>query len=148
LPSRLACREVVDELGCGDEERVETLLQRAVGDGDGKVSLAASGLAFEDDRAPLGDESGESSEPIVVSLSVDCSLKSYSSMVRKKGNAAAPSSRSEAGAAAMRDFLGKQSKEQPFVGPVFLLCALDEVAPDAASVGETEALVSSRVVRW
>ena len=49
-------REVLDELGGGDEQGVEAVLDRAVADGDGYVGLAAPVLAVEDERAAVGDE--------------------------------------------------------------------------------------------
>ncbi len=48
--------ELLDELRRRDEQRVETVLERAVRDGDRAVRLAAPRLAFEDDRATFGDE--------------------------------------------------------------------------------------------
>jgi hypothetical protein len=51
-------REILDELGGGDEERVEAVLDRAVADGDREVRLPASRLTVEDQVAPVGDEVG------------------------------------------------------------------------------------------
>jgi hypothetical protein len=53
------CRgQVVDERRRGGEERLEAVLQRAVGDCDRQVRLAAPGFALEDDRVSLGHEVG------------------------------------------------------------------------------------------
>jgi hypothetical protein len=50
------CGEVIDELGGGDEQSVETVLDGPVGESDGEMSFAAAGLAEEDQAAALGDE--------------------------------------------------------------------------------------------
>ena len=60
-PGAKGGRELVDELGGGDEESVESVLDGAVGDGHGQVGLAAAGLAREDQAAALGDEVGAES---------------------------------------------------------------------------------------
>ena len=51
-------REIVDEFGGGREEGIESVLDGAVGDGDGEVRLASARLAQKDQAAPLGDEVG------------------------------------------------------------------------------------------
>jgi len=51
-------REIVDEVCCGGDERVEAVLQGVIGDGDGEVRLAATRLAIEDDGTALRDEVG------------------------------------------------------------------------------------------
>jgi hypothetical protein len=50
--------EIVDQLSRGNEEGVESVLDRTVGDGDSKVGLAAAGLTREDQAAAFGDEVG------------------------------------------------------------------------------------------
>ena len=51
-------REIVDEFGGGREEGIESVLDGAVGEGDGEVRLASARLAQKDQAAPLGDEVG------------------------------------------------------------------------------------------
>jgi hypothetical protein len=54
-------REVIDEFGGGDEERIEAVLDGAIRDGDGQVRFAATGFAGEDESAAVGDEVGRES---------------------------------------------------------------------------------------
>ena len=64
-------REVGYEFRAVHEERVETILHRPVREGDRQVRLAAAGLADFITEWPSVMKSGVSSEPIVVSGSVD-----------------------------------------------------------------------------
>lgn len=51
-------REVVNELGGGQEARIKAVLQSAVSDGDGEMRLAAAGFALEYYGTAFGDEVG------------------------------------------------------------------------------------------
>src|SRR6185503_2140856 len=132
-------REVVDELCGGCEKRVESVLHRAVRDGDGEVRLTSSGLALENDAASFGNEVGSEQRPdrgqTKRGLIAEVKLLDGAKEREQRG---AYRSR-EAGATSMRDFLGEERQEQLIVGPVLLFGALDELAPDAAGVREVEA---------
>jgi hypothetical protein len=58
LPLAERSREIVDELGRGDEERIEAVLDGAIGNGDRKMCLAAARFAVQDQTTSLGDEVG------------------------------------------------------------------------------------------
>ena len=65
-------RELLDERRGGDEERVEAVLGRPVGDRYRQVRLPPARLAGEDERASLRDEvGGEKYEPMSGSRTVD-----------------------------------------------------------------------------
>ena len=51
-------RKVVDERCSGDEERVEPVLDRSVGEGDREVSFTSTRLSGKDESTPFGDEVG------------------------------------------------------------------------------------------
>jgi hypothetical protein len=80
--------ELVDELGSGDEERIESVLDGAVSDGDGEMCFPAAGFSHEDQTPSLGNEVRERAEPSRDNRTVDCRVKSKSSMVLKKGKLA------------------------------------------------------------
>ena len=61
-------------------------------------------------------------------------------MVFRKGKLRAARQPAEARLLAMRDLLGDEQREEVMVGPLLLLGAHDEVAPDAARIGEVQAL--------
>src|SRR5436309_88881 len=51
-------RQLVDERGRGDEERIEAVLDRAIRDRNREMRLAAPRLARQDQAATVGDEVG------------------------------------------------------------------------------------------
>jgi hypothetical protein len=55
--------QVVDELSRGDEERIEAVLDGAVGDGHGQVGLAAAWLPMRMRLWPSVTKSGEKAGP-------------------------------------------------------------------------------------
>jgi hypothetical protein len=132
--------ELLDERGGGDEEGVEAVLDGPVGDGDGEVGLPAAGLAVEDERAPLGDEvgrevgadEGEPDRGLVGEVEVVDGLE--------EGETGIPGGLLESGLLAVGDLLGEEDAEEVLVGPLLLLGTGAEVAPDAAGVGQVEAL--------
>ncbi len=132
--------QVVDELRRGREERIEAVLHRAVRDGDGEVRLAAARLALEDDRMTFGDE--VRGEQRADGREAQARLVGEVELLdgAQEGKAGGADGASEPRAAAMRDLLREEREEQRVVRPVFLLGALDEVAPGAARVGEVQAL--------
>ena len=108
-------REIVDELGGGGEECVESGLQCAVRDGDREMRLAASGLALEDDRAAFGnevrrEERADGSEPkrrLVTEVVLLDGAQEW--------ECCGTEGTSEASATAMRNFLGEERKKEGFV---------------------------------
>ena len=48
--------ELVDELGSGNEERIETVLDGTVSDGDGEMGFSAAWFSHEDQTPSLGNE--------------------------------------------------------------------------------------------
>ena len=132
--------EFFDELGSSDEERVETVLDRSIGDGDRDVCLAASGLAVKDQRAPVGDEVGRQRR--AEKRELDGALVGEVEIVDglQEGKAAATRHALDAGLLAMRDLLGDEEREEVAAAPFLLLGARDEVAPRAACVGEMKTL--------
>src|SRR3989304_4522894 len=49
-------RELGDERGSRDEERIESVLDGAVSDGDGEMGFPAAGFPHKDETSSLGDE--------------------------------------------------------------------------------------------
>ncbi len=133
-------REVVDELGAVDEERVEAVLERAVRDGDREVRLAASGLAREDDRVALGDEVGREERADRGEPQRGLVLEAELLDGAKEGESRVAHGAREARAATMSDLLGEEGEEQLLVRPRLDFGAADEISPHAARVGEREAL--------
>ena len=132
--------ELVDELRGRDEARVEPELHRAIRDGDREMGLAASGLAFEDDRVALGDEvrrekRTDRREP-QRRLIGEVELLDRT----EKGKARCSHGAREACAASVGDFFIDEGVKKLLERPFFLLGALDEVAPNATRVGEMKTL--------
>ena len=133
-------RDVVDERGGVDEERVESVLDRAVREGDGEVRLPASRLAVEDERTAFGDEvvREERTEHGGAQRRLQAEVELVDRLEEREGRGAGlpvqPS------AAPVRDLLLDERAQERLVSEVLLLCALHEIAPDAARVGEVKAL--------
>ena len=133
-------RELVDEFRRGDEERLEAVLDRPVGDGHRKVRLPATGLAKEDEASALGDEVGrqgraqerQAHRGLVGEVEVIDRLQE-----RELRSMREPA---EACMAALGDLLSDQRGEEVMEGPLLFLGARDEIAPDAPRVGEVQAL--------
>jgi len=86
------CREIVDELGGGREEGIESVLDGAVGEGDGEVRLRP-GLPRRIRQRPSVTKSADRAEPRSDRRTVDWKVKSKSSMVLRKGKLAHRESR-------------------------------------------------------
>jgi hypothetical protein len=132
--------EIVDQLGCGHEERVEAVLDRAVGDGDGEVGLPATGPAGEDEAPAIGDEVGrqrraEQREP---QRRLEAEVEVIDGL--EEGEARAMRETLHARLLSLGDLLGSEHDQEVAVGPLAGLGSLDELAPDAASVGQVESL--------
>ena len=133
-------RELVDEFCGGDEQRLEAVLDRPIGDGHGKVSLAPTGLTQQDETATLGDEvrrqrraeQGQAHGRLVGEVELLDRLQERELCPTRQP--------SEAGVGALRDLLGDQGGEELVEGPLLGLGARDEIAPDAPGVGEVQAL--------
>ena len=139
--------EVVDELRAVREERVEAVLHRAVRDGDRQVGLAASRLAVEDRRVPLGDEVGREQRPDRRQPQGRL-VREVELVDRPQERQPGPANRAmETGASTVGDLLGEEGLEQVLVGPLLGLGLANEVAPDAPRVGEREPLQERIEVR-
>ena len=133
-------REIIDEFRGGHEVGVEAVLDRAIGDCDREVRLAAPGFAVQDQRAALGDEvrgergaeQGEAHGRLVGEIEVVDRFE--------EREAGAPREPREARLLAVGDLLGDEDGQEAIVGPLLSLGAGDEVAPHASRVGEIEAL--------
>jgi hypothetical protein len=134
------CGEIVDELGGGDEQRVEAVLDGAVGDRDGEVGLPATGLASEDETPAVGDEVRRErrAEQREAQRRLEREVEVVDGL--EEGEARAMGEPLDAGLLALGDFLGGEHDEEVAVGPLLGLGPLDEIAPDAASVGQVESL--------
>jgi hypothetical protein len=122
-------------------------LQRPVCNRDGEVSLAASRLAFEDDRAAFGDEvwreqRADGREPqrgLVAEVELfdgpqERKLRCAKRPVHARGTP-------------VRHFFGEQRLQQLLVAPLFLLGARDQAAPRTATVRQVKALEQRVEVR-
>jgi len=131
--------EVIDELGGGDEEGIEAILDGAVGDGDGEVGFASTGLADEEKGAAVGDEvggehgadEGEAERGLEGEVEVVDGLE--------EGEAGAASESLDTGLLAMSDLLGDEGGKEVAVRPGLGLGLIDEGGVDTASIGEVEA---------
>ena len=132
--------QIVDELGGSREVRVETVLDGSVGDRHRKVGFAAAGFAVEDQAVSLRDEARR--EGRAEQGKADSGLVGEVEVVDgfEEGEAGPPGEAPEACLLAMSDLLGDQERQEVSIGPLFLLRALHELAPDPARVGEMEPL--------
>jgi len=133
-------REVLDELGAVHEQRLEAVLERAIGDGDAEMGLAATRLALKDHRVPLGHEVGrqqgaDRGEPQGRLVGEVELLDRTQEWELCRAGAA-----HEAGAPTVCDLLGEEREEELLVGPLLALGALREVAPHAPRVREMKPL--------
>lgn len=129
-------REILDEVGGRGEERVEAVLKGAVGDGDGEVRLPATGLSGKDGGAAFGDEVGreQRADGRHAERRLQREVELLDGAQERKARSA--DGALQARAASMRDLLGDERLEEVLVGPLVLLGARDELAPDAPGVGE------------
>lgn len=133
-------REVIDQFGRGDEAGIEAMLNRAVGDGHGEVGLPAPGLPAEDQGAALGDEVRR--ERRAQEREADRGLVGEVEIVDRleKGKAGALGEAAQARLVPLGDFFGDEDGEEVLITPLLLLRAPEEIPPDAARIGEVEAL--------
>jgi hypothetical protein len=133
-------REVLDERGGGDAARVESVLDRAVGDGHGEMRLPAARLAGEDEAATAGDEVRGEERPD--ERQPDGRLEGEIEVVDglQEREAGAAGELLEPRLLAVSDLLQDERGDEVLVGPFLLLGAGAEVAPHAAGVREVEAL--------
>jgi len=131
--------QVVDELCRGDEERIKAVLDGAVGDRDGEMGLPAARLAHQDEIAHLchevwrqgGAEERKSDSRLIGEVEVIDGLE--------EGKACATRKRLQTRLLAMSDLFGDEDAEKIAVGPLLLLGADNEVAPDAPRVSQVKA---------
>ena len=132
--------EIVDEVGGGGEERGGAVLDGAVGDGDRQVRFPSTGLAHQDEIAPLGDELGAEigAEEVQAQRGLEGEVEVVDGLQegkRRVGDGAA-----QAGLLAVGDLLGDEHGEEVATRPLFGLGPLAELAPDAPGVGQVQAL--------
>ncbi|MFO0738199.1 MAG: hypothetical protein U0270_20070 [Labilithrix sp.] len=139
-PITSCTRQIVDERSRRREERVEAVLDGAVGNGDREVRLSATGLAGEDQPASVGDEVGR--EERGKEGKTESRLQGEVEVVDRleEGKVCTPGQPTESRLLAMRDLFSDERGEEVAVAPAVLLCARDKVAPDAPRVGEVKAL--------
>ena len=139
-------RELFDESGSGREERIETVLHRAIRERDGEVCLSTTRLAFENDGATFGDEVGreERADRRESKRGLIAEVEFFDGAKERKRSAA--DGAHETRAATMRDFLGEEREKKALIRPLFFLCSLDEIAPSATRVGEVETLEKRREI--
>ena len=112
--------------------------------------LPRPGLPWRIRQRPSVTKSGASAEPSSARRSVDWKVKSKSSMVLRKGKLGAARQPAEAGLLTVSDLLGDEQGEEVVVGPLLVLGPYDQIAPDAPSVGQVQALEQAVEVdsRW
>jgi hypothetical protein len=132
--------EVVDELGCRDEERVESVLDGAVRDGDREMRLPAAGLAGEDEAATVGDEvrRERGAEQREAQRRLQAEIEVVDGL--EEGEARAMRETLDARLLALGNLLDGEHDEEIAVGPLLSFGALDEIAPHASGVGQVESL--------
>lgn len=140
LPLPACDGELLDEGGGRHEVRIEAVLDRAVRDRDGEVSLAATGPALKDEGAPLGHEVGR--EEGADHRHPDGRLVGEVEVVDglEEGEPGGAGDLLQSGLLPMGDLLGDEHAEKLVVGPLLLLGAPAEIAPDAPGVREVEPL--------
>ena len=133
-------RQFVDQRGCGDEERIEAVLDGAIRDRDCQVRLAATRLARQDQAATVGDEVGR--EKRAKKGKTKSRLQREVEIVDRlqKGKPCAAGEPHETCLLAVRDLLGDERGEKVAMAPALFLRARAQIAPDAARVGEVKAL--------
>lgn len=132
--------EVVDQLGGGDEAGREAFLNGAIGDGDREVRFPTAGFADDDEGTAFRDKIGRQRRPqerephggLVGEVEIVDRLE--------KREAGASAQSRAPGLLALGDLLGDEQREQMLVGRLLAFSALEEIPPDAAGVGEMEAL--------
>jgi hypothetical protein len=132
--------ELVDQLGGGDEERLEAVLDRPVGDGHRKMGLAAAGFAEENEASALGHEVRR--ERRAKQRQAHGGLVGEVELVDRLEEREARPMREprEARVAALRDLLADESCQEVVEGPLLFLGACDEIAPHPAGVGKVQPL--------
>src|SRR5262249_32530140 len=126
--------QVFDELGGGDEERVKSVLDGAIADGDCEVRLAAAWFAMEDEVASVGDkirrerraEERELDRALVGKIEIVDGLE--------KREATPLCVALDARLRAMRHLFADHRREKVVIAPLLRFCASDEVAPRATRV--------------
>jgi hypothetical protein len=133
-------RELVDELGSSDEERIESVLDGAVSDGDGEMGFPAAGFSHEDETSSLGEEVGGKSraEEGQAYGRLQCEVEVVDGLEERKAGASREAT--ESGLLTLGDLLGDQKREEIPIGPLLVLSSLHELSPDPSGIGEMEPL--------
>ena len=124
----------------GGKSSLEAVLDRPVADRNGKMSLAAAGLAVKDQRTALGDE--VRSEIRAEQRGTQIGLQGEVEVVDglEIGKVGATRQPLQPCLLAMRHFLGDEQGEEVPVGPLLLFGARDHLAIDPAQVRQVETL--------
>lgn len=139
LPSTKRGREIVDEFRGRHEARVEAILNRAVGDRDREMGLAAARFPTQDHAPAFGHKLGRERGPeqreadgrLVQEVEIIDRLQK-----RKAGAAHEPR---DARLLPLRDLLGDDERQEVAIGPLLPLGALRQITPGPSCVGEVEA---------
>jgi len=125
-------------IGVG-EEGVGAVLDGAVGDGDGEVSLAEAGGAAEDEVSTFGEELG--AEVRAEEGETDGGLEGEIEVLDggEEGEASAVDGALDAGLGAVSDLLSHEGGQEVAVGDFVLFRTGGEIGIEAAHGGEVEA---------
>jgi hypothetical protein len=132
--------QVLDQLRGSGEERVESVLDRPVGDRDGQVGLATTGLAVQDERATLGDEvrSEEGSEQGWPQGGLQREVEVVDGLEVREAGLAGQTLQSCL--TAVCDLVGDEHGEEVTVGPLLGFGLGGDLAVDATHVGQVQSL--------
>jgi hypothetical protein len=130
--------ESLDQLGRGREERLEAVLDGAVGDRDREVGLPATGLAMKDQRAALADEVG--AEIRADERGPQTRLQREVEVVDglEVGEASPAREALKTGLLTVRDLLPYEQRQEVAVGPGLFLRLRYDLHVHAAHVGQVE----------
>jgi hypothetical protein len=132
--------EVVDHLGGGDEQRLETALDMLVGGGNREMGFTPPGLSDEDQRSSVGNEirREDRAEQIQPQRGLEGEIELLDRLQEREAGTVGETVDSRL--PAVSDFLARHGLEELPVGPRLTLGAADEFTVGPASVGQAEPL--------
>ena len=139
--------EILDELGGGGKQSLETVLDGAVCDGDRQMGFATAGFARQDQRSSFGDKvrSEVGTEERLPKSRLQSEIELIDGL--EEGEMRAAREALQAGLLASCDFFGKQKSEEVAIGPIFFFGSMCHLLVDAAHVREVETLEQSIELR-
>jgi hypothetical protein len=132
--------EVVDQLRGGHKQRVEAVLDRAVGDRHGEMRFASTWFPAQDQTPAFGDKvrrEGRAQERQADGALIH-EIEIVDRLQKRKVRAMHHSR--DARLLPLRDLFGDEESEDIPIAPLLSLRSLDQLAPGAPSIGQVQAL--------